>query len=236
LLDDPICSVRISATKQILDISTQQLSNRDQLVVETAIGEYQASLSALADFPEVQLNLASVAQRLGDRKLVEKSLLTATVLDPQLTEAWFRLALYEIEAQRFDRAKQYLERAIAQVPGSSVLYQLLGRVHVQLNDESSALHAFEKAVASAPKEVNVHVEYASLLSKLGYYSKSIDKLNRVNHNEQPDPEVLYLLAFNHLQLGDKKSSSHLGKILSEQYPKSDLNERLKIQTLQLPND
>ena len=227
LLDDPMRSVRISAAKQVLGISTQHLSEADKAIVETAIEEYQTSLLAQADFPEVQLNLARFAQRLGYRKVEKKSLQAAIALDPRLTEAWFRLAQFEVEARHFYLAKQHLERAIAEVPDSGALYQLLGRVLVQLNDESAALRAFEKALVIVPKELEVRVEYASLLTKHGKYRKSIETLKQVSQTDQFDPQVLYILAFNHLQLGEKNTVSHFAQLLFKHHPKNALNQHLK---------
>jgi len=227
LLDDPMRSVRIAAARQVLDVSTENLSESDRAIVNAAIEEYQASLSAQADFPEVQLNLSRFAQRLGNRRMVEQSLRAAIALDPKLAEAWFRLAQLDVEARRFDRARQNLEQGISEVPDSGALYQLLGRVLVQLDDEDAALHAFENAVKKIPAELDVRVEYVSLLTKLGKHRQAFESLAQVDQTARLDPQVIYLLAFNHLQLGEKDEARHFARELSNRHPQHALNQHLQ---------
>jgi len=227
LLDDPVRSVRIAAARQILDVSTENLGESDRAIVNAAIREYQASLSAQADFPEVQLNLSRFAQRLGNRKMAEQALRTATVLDPKLVEAWFRLAQLDVEARRFDQAKQHLERGIQEVPDSGVLYQLLGRVLVQLDDENAALHAFKNAVERIPANLDLRIEYVSLLTRLGKHRQAFESLAQAGQTAQLDPQVIYLLAFNHLQSGEKDKARHFAQKLSNHHPQHTLNQHLQ---------
>ncbi len=53
--------------RRILDVPPDGLSEADRKIVQAAVGEYRAALSAQADFPEVQLNLAprGIKPRLG---------------------------------------------------------------------------------------------------------------------------------------------------------------------------
>lgn len=227
LLDDPLRSVRIAAARQILDVSTENLSESDRAIVTAAIREYQASLSAQADFPEVQLNLSRFAQRLGNRKMAEQALRAATALDPKLVEAWFRLAQLDVEARRFDQAKQHLERGIQEVPDSGVLYQLLGRVLVQLDDENAALHAFKNAVERIPANLDLRIEYVSLLSQLGQHRQAFENLAQLDQTARLDPQVIYLLAFNHLQSGEKDKARHFAQELSNHHPQHTLNQHLQ---------
>ena len=227
LLDDPIRSVRIDAAKQVLGVSTENLSASDQAIVNAAIEEYQVSLAAQADFPEIQLNLSRFAERLGNRKVATQALRAALALDPKLAEAWFRLAQLDINSGYFEQAKAHLERAIAEVPDSGALFHMLGRVLVQMDDAVAALQAFEQALERMPTDLEVRIEYASLLSTLGKYREAFESLKYVDQDAQTNPQVLYLLAFNRFKLGDEDAGRRYAEELSALHPRHALNKHLK---------
>ncbi len=227
LLDDPVRSVRIAAARQVVGIPTHDLSPDDRAIVNTAVREYQDSLSAQADFPEVQLNLARFAERVGKNKTAAQSLHAALTLDPKLPEAWIRLVLMKIEAQRFEEAKQTLQQAVAEVPDSGALYQLLGRVLVRLNDESAAVDALAKASRMMPEDLEVRVEYLSLLTKLNKHRDVFASLAELNTAWRFDPQVLYLLAFNYFQVGEMDKAHHVAQELANRHPQHNLNQHLQ---------
>lgn len=231
LVEDSVRSVRIAAAQRILDIPTNHLSPEDQAVVKKAIGEYGESLSAQADFPEVQLNLSRYAERLGNRRMAGRALQAAVTLDPKLAEAWLRLAQQQVDAGRFQEARATLKKALAEVAeGQGALHQLLGRVLLQLKDESGALVAFEKAFYALPEELEVRVEYASLLANLGEHRQSLGLLERAQEAVQEaapiDPQVLYLRAYNYLQLGERQKAWEVGRKLADHHPDNPLTEHL----------
>jgi tetratricopeptide (TPR) repeat protein len=233
-VEDTVRSVRIAAAQQILDIPTDSLGPEDRATVENAIGEYAATLGAQADFPEVQLNLSRYAERLGRRGAARQALRAAVTLDPKLTEAWLRLAQQQVEAGRFPEARATLEEALAEVAeGHGTLQQLLGRVLVQLNDEPAARIAFEKAFQALPEELEVRVEYASLLTTLGEHRKALALLERANEAAQAaapfNPQVLYLRAYNHLQLGERAKAREVAQELADHHPESPLIKHLQEQ-------
>jgi tetratricopeptide (TPR) repeat protein len=227
LLDDPVRSVRIAAAQRILDIPTDNLSRADQAIVKGAVGEYQASLSAHADFPEVQLNLSRFAEQVDNRKAARQALQAAIALDPKLAEAWLRLARLEVDAGRFVNARQTLERAVSRVPDSGTLYQLLGRVLVQLDDEAAAVHAFEKALHGLPGELDVRIEYVSLLTNLGKHTEALEVLVQTDEAARINPSVLYLLAFNHVQMNEMEKARHFARELSNHHPEHSLNQYIQ---------
>ncbi len=227
LLDDPLRAVRIAAARQVLDIKTDNLSQTDRAVVENAVAEYHASLSAHADFPEVQLNLARFAATLGQQNMAQRALETALALDPKLAEAWLRLALMEVDEQRFKDAKKTLQRALAEVPSHGALQQLFGRVLARLGDQAAATAAFATALSELPDELEIRVEYVSLLSNLGRHAEALETLAQADQTAQVDPQMLYLLAYNHARVNDMERARHFARELSRRHPESPLNQNLQ---------
>jgi tetratricopeptide (TPR) repeat protein len=228
LLTDPLRSVRIAAAQQILDIPTDKLSQADQAIVKTAVDEYHASLVALADFPVIQLNIARYAERVQKPKLARQSLQTALKLDSKLTEAWLHLAQLEVNTGKFDQAKLTLEKAINEkVSDSGMLYYLLGRVLVQLGDNTAAVQAFKQALQKIPTNLDIRVEYVSLLTKLSKYNDALKLLKATNKVAQFNPEVLYLMAYNYAKLNQHKQARYFAKMLLQHHPKDPLNKHLQ---------
>ena len=227
LLDDPSRSVRVAAARRVLDINTGSLSDSDRTIVENAIGEYRASLSAQADFPEMQLNLARFAETVELPRMARRSLETAIKLDPKLAEAWLRLARLDVDAGRFEAARQTLERAVAEVPGTGAAHQLLGRVLAQLGDEPAAARSFATALELLPEALEVRVEYTSLLTHLGRHTEAINTLAETDREARDDPQVLYLLSYNHARLGDMNDARHFARELQKLHPGNALNQHLE---------
>ncbi len=227
LLDDPSRTVRVAAARRILDVGTGGLNASDRAIVERAVGEYRASLEDHADFPEVQLNLSRFAEIAGDLSAARRALETAVRLDPGIGEAWLRLAELDVEAGRFNGAHQTLERAVVEAPESGALHQLLGRVRARLGHRAAAAATFKIALDLLPEELEVRIEYVSLLTHLGRYRKALDTLARAGAAALDDPQVLYLLSYNHALLEDMERARHFARELESRHPESPLNPHLQ---------
>ncbi len=227
LTDDPARSVRIAAAQRILDISTAQLPADDRAIVDAAVGEYKTSLAANADFPEVQLNVSRFAEQMRDPQAARRSLETAIILDPKLSEAWLRLARLEVDAGRLADARRLLERGAAEVPDSGALQQFLGRVLERSGDRSAAAEAFARALRLLPEASELRVEYGSLLTHLGRHAEALETLGGIAEGELTGAEALYLSAFNHARLRDMAQARHYARQLSSHHPGHALNQHLE---------
>lgn len=227
LLEDPTRLVRITAAQRVMDVATDALSEADRAVVDAALDEYRNSLAAQADFPEVQLNVARVALRLGQRRTARQALGTALNLDPKLPEGWLRLAQMEVGTQRFEAARAILQRATAEVPQSGVLHQLHGRVLAQLGDAETAAQAFEQATTTLPDAMDVRLEYVSLLTQLERHVEALAALRQIPETQRVTPDVLYLLSINHAAIQDPESAHRFARLLATHHPDHALNQHLK---------
>ena len=78
-----------------------------------------------------------------------------------------------------------------------------------------------------PEELEVRVEYVSLLSQLGRHAEALETLAEVGETARADPQVLYLLAYNHARLGDLGKARHFARELSIHHPQHPLNEHIR---------
>ncbi len=226
LLDDPTRVVRIAAAQRVLDVSTEALPDADRVIVDAALDEYRSSLAAHTDFPEVQLNLARVAEQLGKRQTARRSLRSALTLDPKLAEAWMRLAQLDIGAGHFSAALDTLRQAIDEVPRSGALFQWLGRVEAQQGNLTGAARAFEQALPNLTDGHEARLEYVSLLTELGRHDEALTALGDLDEQHRMEPRALYLAAVNHSRSGHAREAAAFSRLLTVGHPDHPLIEHL----------
>jgi len=125
LLDDPLRTVRIEVARSLLDAPIARLPKRYADLFAKAMSEYQASLSATADFPETQMALAGVALTVRQFEAAKAAFREATEMDPQLEQAWIMQARIESAFGRHREAIAILEQASRANPGSFAIDQSL---------------------------------------------------------------------------------------------------------------
>ncbi|NIZ63044.1 hypothetical protein DL239_18930 [Sedimentitalea sp. CY04] len=88
LLGDPVKAVRIAAARGFLGMRIAYMPEKMNHDLNTAMGEWQASLAAKADFPEAQLVLAGIGLTTRRMDVALNAFGEAVEMDPQLTQAW----------------------------------------------------------------------------------------------------------------------------------------------------
>lgn len=91
LLDDPDRAVRIAAARQVLGMQTGRLPVQVNQSISAAMGEWQRSLFAKADFPEAQLVLAGIALTYRQMEVALRAFAETVEMDPQMTQAWIMI-------------------------------------------------------------------------------------------------------------------------------------------------
>ncbi len=84
------------------------------------MGDYQATLTAKADFPETQLVIGGTALAQRNLQMAERAFSEAVAMDPQLADGWFILARLQLARRDVAAAEQTLERAVRATPDDAV--------------------------------------------------------------------------------------------------------------------
>ena len=184
LLGDPKKSVRLEAAKLLIGVSLDGLSSTDQTAARNALAAYQRSLFARADYPETQMQIAGLAMTLRDFRFAEQALATATVMDPQLADAWLLRARIQQALRRPDRAQTILEQAALALPDNAVVLFELGALYSNSRDYAKAVKALEKNLQLSG----------------------------------PSPDLLDLLAANHIALGKMETARRYANELARRFP------------------
>lgn len=122
-LSDPVPSVRLQAVKRFLGVDPSDLDAGTRSQLRVVMGEYQRSLAARADFPEVQLSIGGVALTLRNLPAATSAFERAVEMDPQLVDAWVMLARINAAVGDVEGVREVLERAISNNPTEPVLRQ-----------------------------------------------------------------------------------------------------------------
>jgi tetratricopeptide (TPR) repeat protein len=96
-----------------------------------------------------------------------ESLQKAAALDPTNHQAYYNLAIVQMELRSFSAAREALERAVVASPGTAGYYEKLGTVLVELEDWKAAQTAFAKALELDPSLFKAHF-------KLGRCSEELE--------------------------------------------------------------
>lgn len=96
-----------------------------------------------------------------------ESLEKAAALDPTNHQAYFNLAIVQIELRQFSAAREALERAIVAKPDAAGYQEKLGSVLIELNDWKSAQTALKKSLELDPTLFKAHF-------KLGRCSEELE--------------------------------------------------------------
>jgi tetratricopeptide (TPR) repeat protein len=95
-----------------------------------------------------------------------KALQLATVTDPTNDQAFYNLALVNIELRKFEEAKENLNQAIAINGDVAGYHEKLGTVCQQLEDWNGAKTAFERAIEIDPDLFKAYYKLAQVLEQL----------------------------------------------------------------------
>ncbi len=125
LLQDERRSVRIEAARAILDILAADPSPTLARSARRAVGEYQQSLAAKADFPETQMAIAGTALVFRDYRVADRAFSEAVRMDPQQVEAWRMIARLRAAQNDIDGAKNALLEGLAANTNNPILTKIL---------------------------------------------------------------------------------------------------------------
>jgi protein O-GlcNAc transferase len=139
---------------------------------DEAVGFYERAIAADAKVAVPHYLLADVLlkQPAHDAARVERSLLRAVELDPELASAHVALGKFYFRAQRWDDATRHLERAARIQPDLAEAHYHLGRVYTRLRrkpEAQSALATFERLKAAQDRRV-VHKDLIRRLADVRF--------------------------------------------------------------------
>jgi tetratricopeptide (TPR) repeat protein len=123
----------------------------------------------------------------------------ALAIDPTFAPARFYLAHIYLDLGRFERAREELDAALAQVPRNPQFLTLLGEVERQLKNSRRSLEVLTEALKIDPSSAQAHYYLGLTLFDLGRPNDAIKELETVVQSGEKRAEVYLSLGAAYLE-------------------------------------
>jgi predicted CXXCH cytochrome family protein len=194
LLADPMRSVRIDAARTLFDVPPEAFPADLVPAMQTAMGEFQASLVAGSDAPETQMAIGGVALAMRSAPAAAAAFREAADLDPGLVEAWRMAARIAWATGDVDLARSTVDDALAANPGAAPLLVVKAGLLRAGGDRAGAADAYRTALVSTPDDVGLAIEFGDFLASGGSHAEALDVLTPMLGREPGNPDLLFLIA------------------------------------------
>lgn len=219
-LQDEMRAVRIEAMRSLLDTLGEPVAEDVGQAIRSAAIEYQQSLMAKADFPEIQMALGGTALTLRNLPAAEGAFAEAVRMDPQLALGW--VALARVQLQRGDEltAQESLRRGVAAAPNDGTLHRMLGSSLAGQGKLEEARPLLERAYELTPDDAATLAVLGNLLSDVGDDARAVELLSQAVTRGAGSPEIVLGLLRSQLAIGDISAAERNLIRLELTYPRS----------------
>ena len=171
---------------------------------DDAVKELKDVLAADPESAEAHLLLGIAYRTTGAPDMMGEAVAEfrqALTIDPSFAAARYYLANTYRELGRYERAREELEAAIAQVPKNAQFLTLLGEVERQLKNTRRSLEVLEQALAIDPSLAQAHYYLGLTLLDLGKPAEAIKELEGVVKGGEKRADVYLSLGVAYLDQG-----------------------------------
>lgn len=229
LLSDALRSVRQAAAIEIAGAGVAALPSTDDQTFRAALQEYLDSRLANADTPEGHMAIGGMA--LSRRKWddAEAAFLTATEMDPQLSQAW--LVVAQIREAKGDAAgtEAALTSALAASPENIELILARAGFEARRQRTDDAISWYKRALARDETRTDAWFGM-SIAALYGQRPElALDYAKRAGALDPRNPEILVVQAMAHALLGqtaDAKAAAERARAIAPELPLPPELERL----------
>ncbi len=154
----------------------------------------ERSAAQHGDDPDLQMQVAVLADVSGHTNLAVKASERAAELLPTSIEAWGRLASVSEKNHDLDRAAEACRRVISINPDAYYAYNNLGRMLTSRGDNRAAINAYRKALRIKPRFGPAWLSLGELIEKTGEKSEANRCFQQALRNRVRSPSELLRLA------------------------------------------
>jgi Tfp pilus assembly protein PilF len=194
LLRDPVRAVRVETVNALASVPKSDFKDTQWTSFTKAAEEFQAAQMAVADHPEVQLNLGQLYTALGQMDQAESAYQAALERGPYFPPAYIRLATFYYQTGRVPKAEQTFQRALQIMPDQGTLYYSFGLLLAQQQRLTEAATNLAQASKLLPNQPRVFYNYGLVLQKVGQTAQAEAALRRAVDLAPTDPDTLLALA------------------------------------------
>lgn len=165
LLNDPVRAVRVEAVPWALPISPAGFTGSLREAFLKSLEEYRASQLVVSDQPGAHMNLALLAEALGQVEEQEREYKTALRIDPNFLPARNNLAMFYARQNRFAEAEREYLAALQLHPDFLPIRDNLARLYYQMGRLADAEREFRTILQMNPQRGDIHFALGLLLAE-----------------------------------------------------------------------
>jgi tetratricopeptide (TPR) repeat protein len=209
LLDDSVRAVRLAATRALMDLPVEQLSDQQNEKLYLIITEYEKSLRVNADRPEALVQLGVLYSVQGRYLDAQQAYQRAIKLDDQFNAAYVNLADLFAQQNQETEARTILKQGLAVLPADPDLNHALGLSLIRSKQYNDAMPLLAKAAKLAPENARYSYVYAVALHSRGNASKAITTLETALQQHPYDRQIMEALVAFYREAGEMDKAAKM---------------------------
>jgi tetratricopeptide (TPR) repeat protein len=165
---------------------------------------YEAAYNLMPTNAEILKNLIQISYKVGKTDLVDSLAMVLLSKDPNNVEALLVIAEIAEGAEKYDRAVEYYNKALAIKPDNCTVWFKVGVINFQkLSKPEDAEQAFLQSVNLCPEDNNALINLTVLLITQGKYDEAVNRLSTYTDANPDDCTGWDLLSQALVRKGDK---------------------------------
>ncbi len=227
VLRDPVASVRIAAALELNGVSPADFPEDARKDLSAALDELKASLLARADFPETQMAIGGLALTTRNWAAAEAAFASASLMDPQLVEAWLVRARIREALGDPGEAIAILGQARASNGQNARVVSDLAALLARQGRIEEAVPLLRERVEAEPGNLELRLMLASILIQSGRLAEGGGEVDVLLNQAPGHPEILVLHGLRQLMAGDVPGARETVRKIDGLYPGLTLPPQLE---------
>ena len=231
LLEDPVGSVRLEATRSLAAVPLEALAQEPRRTLANAFSAYERAHRAIADRPESLMTLANFYRDRGDIEKSERTYREAIARHPSFGPAYVNLADLYRSLENDEQAEEVLRDALEISPAEADILHSYGLLLIRHQRYPEAAKLLGRAAQLRPDNARYSYVYALALQKVGDTDNALLNLKNAHGRHPNDRDILAALATMNRDQGDLESAVQYATALVKLSP-TDAGARQLLESLQ----
>jgi tetratricopeptide (TPR) repeat protein len=226
LLYDPVKAVRIEAAQKLAGEPTKLLTPEQRQVFESALGEFEESMTYSADFAFGRYNLGNLYAALNRPEDAIRNYEAAIKIDDLFYPAKVNLAMLYNQRGENERAEVLLREVVGAHPELYDAAYSLGLLLAEMKQYGDAAEFLQEAAKGLPERPRIQYNLGLVLQHLRRYGEAEAALQAALALAPDNMDYLYALADHYIKRGQLEKAEHIARQMVAKHPDRPMGHQL----------